>query len=200
MGEGEEMVLTLPTGTVSGLVCVHASCSEQEARKFLLDDLCKTVETRVAVLLDELEARQEASATPAEEHALSRYKADGVLEEGLRWTIPRRVLLRSRPAFCDYQLAGEYDGKATVARSKEILGLEVPLSKVDGSLELVETNSRFELSGRKAGVKKASISQQQPQQRAKNKKGSVNEWSMVQLVLLFFIVSLMLFVLKRLIL
>ena len=144
--------LFIPTCVVAGWALLHPKCSDEEGAHFLLADLAASVETRVAVLLDELEAMQEESSEPQREHLLSRYQSGEEWKGNAnRWTLPRRVLVRASSTgvpCSDWQMPGEYNGQATAARWLEILGVSnVRPQVIDGSLEPVALTPQISLFG-----------------------------------------------------
>lgn len=135
--EGSNLVIS--DSVVAGWIFIHPDCSDEDAAQFMVDDLARSVTTRVQVLLDELEIMQEESAEPATEHPLSRYGTGKGLVAGMKWMLPRRVLVRASKAAMpgsDWQMPHEYDGKATVARWKSVFGLsKLTPQVIDSRLE-----------------------------------------------------------------
>lgn len=136
-------------GTITGLVASHTEASAEEKEKWLLEDLGRAVQTRVQVALDELDDVQEEKNS-SEEHALARVGRTlaSLGNKSLRWTLPRRVLVKASFPFCDWQLPNEYEGKQTVGRASEIMGQKVSVEDIESLLEGDPIrNATFSLTG-----------------------------------------------------
>jgi hypothetical protein len=171
------------SGVIVGFAFVHADCSAVAGCTLLLEDLKRSLEVRVGVMLDELDAMQEEGSTPEVEHLLSRVKALADAPEQLRWTLPRRLLIRGGAIpVCDWGFAWEESGtwKRTVERCRQVLGLETESSDVDSSYESLKEGSFLELTGKKSLIK---VDEKKPQ-IAKVEKSSNNSNVLVVLAVL----------------
>jgi hypothetical protein len=154
----EAKPLLSAVGAISAFAFAHKDCTPEQRASFLLSDLCSaSVMTRVAVMLDELDAVDEElpQQRRGKEHLLARTNggATSAPDPRARWTLPRRVLIvGSSPSvpFCDWQMPWEYNGEATQERFREMVGLEADKGMIDDEMEKAPPNAQLLLSGFKA--------------------------------------------------
>ncbi len=147
-------------GTMVGFAFVHADCSASAGEALLLEDLALSLKIRVSVMLDELDSLQEESKTPDVEHPLSRVKPSLPKNEQLKWSLPRRLLIRGASVpVCDWGFAWEptLSWEETISRCRLMLGLETEPSDVDTSYEALNEGAFLELTGKQLAGKSKSF-------------------------------------------